>query len=80
VQRPTTSVELLNHLSDAATFVGNDSGPGHLAGIVGIRTISLFASSDPSRWRPLGPDVHVLTGVPDGLSVETVHQAVIERE
>jgi ADP-heptose:LPS heptosyltransferase len=78
VQRPATYVDLLNHLSDAATFIGNDSGPGHLAGIVGTRTISLFASSDPGRWRPLGPDVYVLTGVPDDLSVEAVYETVIK--
>ncbi len=77
VVRPASYVELLNHLADAATFVGNDSGPGHLAGIVGIRAISLFAGTDPNRWKPLGPDVHVLPGVPDQLSVDTVCEAVL---
>jgi heptosyltransferase-3 len=78
VQRPTSYVDLLNHLADAAIFIGNDSGPGHLSGIVGVRTVSLFTTSDPSRWKPLGPDVRVLTGVPDQLSVDAVYQAVVE--
>lgn len=76
VQKPTTYLELLAHLADAAVFVGNDSGPGHLAGIVGIPTVSLSASSNPERWKPLGPNVKVLPGVPDRLSVDEVYDAV----
>ena len=76
VECPTSYVELLNHLADAATFVGNDSGPGHLAGIVGVKTVSLFAGTDPTRWKPLGPHVRVLPGVPDQLSVNEVYEAV----
>jgi ADP-heptose:LPS heptosyltransferase len=76
VQKPATYSELLAHLADAAAFVGNDSGPGHLAGIVGIPTISLFASTNPSRWKPLGPSVSVLTGAADRLSVDEVYAAV----
>jgi ADP-heptose:LPS heptosyltransferase len=77
VQKPANYLELLTQLADAATFIGNDSGPGHLAGIVGIPTISLFASSNPNRWKPLGPNVKALTGVPDRLSVEEVRDAVL---
>ena len=63
VRHPATLLDLLGEVSTAGTFVGNDSGPGHLAGILGRPTVSLFAGPTvPARWRPLGPRVTVLTG------------------
>lgn len=59
VRKPSTYLELLDEISQASVFIGNDSGPGHIAGIIGVPTISLFGS--PSyRWKPLGPNVHVI--------------------
>ena len=63
VRHPATLLDLLDELSTAAAVVGNDSGPGHLAGILGRPTVSLFVGpTAPARWRPLGPRVTVLTG------------------
>jgi heptosyltransferase III len=62
VKEPTTLVELKDVLSGASAFVGNDSGPGHLAGIIGIPTVAIFGPRGPARWRPLGPLVTTLTG------------------
>jgi ADP-heptose:LPS heptosyltransferase len=53
-------LDLLDELASASAFVGNDSGPGHLAGIIGVPTVSIFGASDPVRWRPLGPKVNVI--------------------
>jgi ADP-heptose:LPS heptosyltransferase len=39
----------------ASAFVGNDSGMSHLAAAVGTPGVVLFGSTDPDRWRPLGP-------------------------
>jgi heptosyltransferase-3 len=64
VQPTATLVELADVLSTAAVFVGNDSGPGHLAGILGTPTVSIFGPTDPARWKPLGPAVTVLRGGP----------------
>jgi ADP-heptose:LPS heptosyltransferase/Flp pilus assembly protein TadD len=48
-------------LCNAALFVGNDSGPTHLASLLGIPTICVFSgASDPNVWRPIGPDVTVI--------------------
>lgn len=58
--RPKTYVELLDEISDAGSYVGNDSGPSHLAGIVGLPTVALFGPSNPTHWRPLGPRVRVV--------------------
>jgi len=63
----------------ARVFVGNDSGPTHLAAAVGCPTLALFGPSDPLVWAPTGAHVRVLTrgeaagGVPwAGLTVERV--------
>jgi hypothetical protein len=44
----------------ATTFIGNDAGMTHLAAACGLRTVALFGPTDPSVWRPVGPDVRVV--------------------
>jgi ADP-heptose:LPS heptosyltransferase len=58
--RPAQYVDLLAQLSAAAAFIGNDSGPTHLAAITGVPTIALFGPTNPVIWRPLGPRIQVL--------------------
>jgi ADP-heptose:LPS heptosyltransferase len=62
-------LELIGLLRLARAFVGNDSGPGHIAGALGIPTISLHVqpkNSDPrhikspAHHRPAGPYVTVV--------------------
>ncbi len=60
VLQTPTYWDLLTHLSAAAGFVGNDSGPSHLAGIIAVPTLALFGPSDPLVWKPLGPSVRVM--------------------
>ena len=64
VRQPETYIDLLKELLEAEVFVGNDSGPGHLAAMVGVRTFSLFGPTDPAVWRPLGPRVSTLRHTP----------------
>src|SRR5690606_28215158 len=54
---PATLVELHQHLLSAGAYVGNDSGPTHLAGIIGVPTVALFGPTDPRVWCPVGPRV-----------------------
>jgi heptosyltransferase III len=75
VLTPKAYLELLDELSTAGAFVGNDSGPGQLAGIIGVPTVSIFTATDPRRWRPLGPKVRALSG---DVSVEQAAAAVRE--
>lgn len=43
-------------------FVGNDSGPAHLAAIAGVKTLVVFSgTNDPRIWKPCGPHVKVLS-------------------
>jgi heptosyltransferase-3 len=64
VRQPATLLELADSLIGASAFVGNDSGPGHLAGVMGLPTLCLFGPTDPRRWRPLGPRVRTLRATP----------------
>jgi heptosyltransferase-2 len=41
-------------LAEAAFFVGNDSGPMHLAAAVGIPTLGIFGSTSPTWTAPRG--------------------------
>lgn len=59
-RRPATYVELFNELRTGSLFIGNDSGPSHLAGVMGLPTVTLFGPTDPNVWKPMGPKVHVL--------------------
>jgi heptosyltransferase-3 len=51
--------EVLQVLSVADAYVGNDSGITHLAAAIGIDTLALFGPTDPAAYRPLGPNVSV---------------------
>jgi ADP-heptose:LPS heptosyltransferase len=46
-------------------FVGNDSGLSHLAGFLGIPSVTVFGPSSTQRWSPLGSAIAVLRGVSD---------------
>lgn len=62
-------LQLIGLMRRASLFVGNDSGPGHIAGALGVPVVSLNAYSlegaedhhqSPKRNRPVGPRVVVL--------------------
>jgi heptosyltransferase II len=56
-----TSVgELIALLSLCSGFVGNDSGAMHLAAAIGIPTVGIFGSTNPSRTGPRGPRATVI--------------------
>lgn len=50
-----TLAALLQQLS---VFVGNDSGPKHMAVAVGTPTVTLFGPEHPFEWHPYPRDVH----------------------
>jgi heptosyltransferase-3 len=57
--------ELPALLAAATAFVGNDSGPAHVAGAVGVRGVVLFGPTRAPRWRPPSPRIAVAEAEPD---------------
>ena len=50
----TTLTQLASILHISNVFIGNDSGPMHLAAAVGTPTIGLYGPGDPTRFGPVG--------------------------
>lgn len=57
--------ETMAVLSQLSLFIGNDSGPNHMAASLGIPTIGLFGPTSAVKWGHAGPNHAVLTA-PDG--------------
>jgi ADP-heptose:LPS heptosyltransferase len=47
-------------LSRSRVYVGNDSGPTHLAAAVGTRVVAVFGPTDPRIWAPRGSSVRIV--------------------
>lgn len=47
-------------MDSAALYLGNDSGPMHLAAAVGTPVVGIFGSSNPRRWHPWGVPHRIL--------------------
>ncbi|MDE3195437.1 MAG: glycosyltransferase family 9 protein [Acidobacteriota bacterium] len=68
--------QLAQLLRDAAVFIGNDSGPAHVAAAFGIPCVVLFGPSDAEIWSPWRTQSEVLRGEPIGsIGVEQVLRA-----
>lgn len=61
LRRPASLPLLINDLLGAAALVGNDSGVSHLAGALGLPTVTIFGPTDPFCWHPLGPRLKIVT-------------------
>ena len=59
---PRRLSELFTHLDRAGIFIGNDSGPGHLAAVGGIPTFTLFGPQLPEKFVPLHPAAEFFAG------------------
>jgi ADP-heptose:LPS heptosyltransferase len=59
---PHTVTELCMLVDRAGAFIGNDSGPGHLAAFCGVPTFTLFGPQLPEWFAPLHPDSEWLEG------------------
>ncbi|MCC6970002.1 MAG: glycosyltransferase family 9 protein [Phycisphaerales bacterium] len=64
--------ELREIVDGARAFVGNDSGPTHLAAQMGVATLALFGATDVRAWAPVGPSVRVVGRLGAWGSVEEV--------
>jgi heptosyltransferase III len=51
---------LAGAMAAARAYIGNDSGPSHLAAALGVPTVALFGPSNPRHFAPRGPRVQVV--------------------
>jgi len=62
VATPFTVAELLGLIDRAGAFIGNDSGPGHLAAFCGVPTFTIFGPQLPEWFVPLHPAAEWMEG------------------
>ncbi len=76
---PGSAWQLAQQLAGARLYIGNDSGPGHVAAAVNCPTLSLFGPTEARLWHPVGARV---LQAPDGdmenLASSTVIDAVTD--
>jgi heptosyltransferase III len=59
--------EVKSLIAGAALFLGNDSGPAHIAAAFGIPVVVVFGGSDPAIWGPWRTASEIVTS-PAGIS------------
>jgi len=73
VYRNAPLSEVKRVMAGAQLFVGNDSGPAHIAAAFGVPVVVLFGPSDPVTWAPWCTEAQVLTaGRMDEIGVPAV--------
>jgi ADP-heptose:LPS heptosyltransferase len=68
-----------NLLSKAVAFVGNDSGPAHLAAAFGVPSVVLFSTSNPAIWGPWRTESQVVIA-PEGIQNVSVSRVIAALE
>ncbi len=65
--------------SKATVFIGNDSGPAHMAAAFGVPSVVFFSSSNPAIWSPWRTESEVVVA-PDGLVKVSVSRVIAALE
>ncbi|MBV8550766.1 MAG: glycosyltransferase family 9 protein [Acidobacteriaceae bacterium] len=66
-------------LSRAVAFIGNDSGPAHMAAAFGVPSVVLFSTSNPAIWGPWRTDSEIVVA-PEGMQKVTVSRVIAALE
>src|SRR5439155_11327478 len=67
--------EIKNLLANAALFIGNDSGPAHMAAAFGLPVVVIFGPSNIDVWRPWKTSAEALSH-PDGIASISPEQVI----
>lgn len=67
--------EVKQWMSGAALFVGNDSGPAHIAAAFGVPAVVLFGPSNPATWAPWRTESEALISK-DTITAITLDQVI----
>ena len=67
--------EVKNLIAGAQLFLGNDSGPAHIAAAFGVPVAVIFGASNPSTWAPWRTESRVLIA-PGSIEQITVDQVI----
>ena len=62
-------------MSGASLFIGNDSGPAHVAAAFGVPVVVLFGASDSIVWAPWRTESQILTS-PQGMSGISIQDVI----
>lgn len=79
VYRNAPLSEVKSIMSEAQLFIGNDSGPAHIAAAFGLPVVVLFGPSNPVTWAPWRTEAQVLTSS-DGMAGIRVSQVIAAAE
>jgi len=66
-------------VAGAQLFVGNDSGPAHIAAAFGVPVVVLFGPSDPVTWAPWKTEAQALIS-PESISEIWVEEVIAAAE
>lgn len=70
---PLADVQSL--MAAASLFLGNDSGPAHMAAALGLPVVVIFGASDPAIWGPWRTPAEIVTAA-GGIANVAVSQVV----
>lgn len=62
VANPASVSDLIELTDRAGVFIGNDSGPGHIAALCGVPTFTIFGPQLPEWWVPIHPHAEYIEG------------------
>ena len=71
VWRNAPLAEVKSLMSGASLFLGNDSGPAHVAAAFGVPVVVLFGPSNPVTWAPWRTEARVMTSREDIARIQT---------
>lgn len=75
IVRGASLAEVKTLLAGARLFVGNDSGPAHMAAAFGLPVVVLFGASDPRIWAPWHTPSQTIVA-PEGLNKVTLNEVI----